>query len=399
MLFNRMKIITTTGDLETLCTDLGNDPYITVDTEFMRERTYWAKLCLIQIAGAEHEAIIDPQADGIDLSAFFDLMANEKIIKVFHAARQDVEIIHHLSGVIPKPLFDTQVAAMVCGFGDQIGYEPLVRRLVDVQIDKSSRFTDWSRRPLTDKQLHYALSDVTHLRGVYEKLQARLDESGREPWLAEEMKVLTDFDTYQTDPSRAWARVKFRPRKKIQQAVLMEVAAWREREAQKRDVPRNRIIKDDAIGELAMQAPRDQKTLSRLRAVPKGYANSRHGEAIIDAVRTGLERDLDEVPDIIDRSRRLPEGVGEISEILKLALKITAEQEGIAARIIANAADIDAIAAGNDNKVKTLHGWRRELFGETALQLKAGKLAIGLKAGKAAIFPVADKASDLKAAE
>ncbi len=394
-----MKVITTTSELEALCQNLSQDPYITVDTEFMRERTYWAKLCLIQIAGAEHEAIVDPQADAIDLSVFFDLMANEKIIKVFHAARQDVEIIHHLSGVIPTPLFDTQIAAMVCGFGDQIGYEPLVRRLVDAQIDKSSRFTDWSRRPLSDKQLHYALSDVTHLRGVYEKLKSQLADSGREPWLAEEMKVLTDEDTYQTDPDRAWARVKYRPRKKVQQAILMEVAAWREREAKQRDVPRNRIVKDDAIGELAMQAPKDQQALSRLRAVPRGYANSRHGEAIVVAVKRGLERDLNNVPDIIDRSKRLPEGAGEIAEILKLALKITAEQEGIAARIIANAADIEAIAAGNNGKVKTLKGWRRDVFGNVALDLKAGKLAIGLRNGKAAIFSVAKQESELKAAE
>ncbi|VAV86404.1 Ribonuclease D [hydrothermal vent metagenome] len=394
-----MKIITTTGELETLCRDLGQDPYITVDTEFMRERTYWAKLCLIQIAGAEHEAIVDPQADGLDLSSFFELMANESIVKVFHAARQDVEIIHHLSGVIPKPLFDTQIAAMVCGFGDQIGYEPLVRRLVDAQIDKSSRFTDWSRRPLSDKQLHYALSDVTHLRGVYEKLKTQLDTSGREPWLTEEMKVLTDEETYQTDPEKAWLRVKYRPRKKIQQAILMDVAAWREKEAQHRDVPRNRIIKDDAIGELAMQAPKDQNALSRLRAVPRGYANSRHGEAIVAAVKRGLARDLNDVPDVKDRSQRLPEGVGEIAEILKLALKITAEQEGIAARIIANAADIEAIAGGKTDKVKTLKGWRRDLFGQVALNLKAGKLAIGLRDGKAAIFSVADQESDLKAAE
>lgn len=394
-----MEIITTTGDLETLCHNLGNDPYVTVDTEFMRERTYWADLCLIQIAGAGHEAIIDPQADGIDLSAFFDLMANENIVKVFHAARQDVEIIHHLSGKIPRPLFDTQIAAMVCGFGDQIGYEPLVRRLADAQIDKSSRFTDWSRRPLTDKQLHYALSDVTHLRVVYEKLKAKLDASGREPWLAEEMEILTAEETYQTDPEQAWKRVKFRPRKKVQQAILMAVAAWREAEAQNRNVPRNRIIKDDAIGELAMQAPKDHKALSRLRAVPKGYANSRHGEAIIAAVARGLSMDLDQVPDVQDRSRRLPEGTGEIAEILKLALKITAEQEGIAARIIANASDIEAIAAGADDNVKALRGWRRALFGETALQLKAGKLAIGLRDGKAAIFAVPESAGELKAAE
>jgi len=271
--------------------------------------------------------------------------------------------------------------------------------VVNATIDKSSRFTDWSRRPLSDKQLHYALSDVTHLRGIYDKLQAQLDASEREPWLAEEMSVLTSAETYQSDPVKAWERVKFRPRKKIQQAILMEVAGWRESEAQKRDVPRNRIIKDDAIGELAMQAPKDQNALSRLRSIPKGYANSRHGEAILTAVKRGLERDLDGVPEIADRARRLPEGTGEIAEILKLALKITAEQKGIAARIIANAADIEAIAAGNNPSVKALGGWRREVFGDTALKLKTGKLAIGLRNGKAAIFAVADDSADLKAAE
>ncbi len=394
-----MQIITTTAALDKLCSDLSSDKFITVDTEFMRERTYWAKLCLIQIAGAEHEAIIDPQADGIDLESFYQLMANEAVIKVFHAARQDVEIIHHLSGVIPKPLFDTQIAAMVCGFGDQIGYEPLARRLVNAEIDKSSRFTDWSRRPLTDKQLNYALCDVTYLRDIYQILQTQLDETGREPWLAEEMRVLTNEDTYQTDPARAWNRVKFRPRKKVHQAILMEVAAWREEEAKRRDVPRNRIIKDDAIGELAMQAPKNQDALSRLRAVPKGYANSRHGEAMVAAVKRGLARDLDTVPEVNQRSRHMPEGTGEIAEILKLALKITAEQEGIASRIIANASDIEAIAADNKAAVKALTGWRLELFGRTALDLKTGKLAIGLRDGKVAIFAVNNSVEKMKAAE
>lgn len=394
-----MEIITSTPALENLCRALASSSYVTVDTEFMRERTYWAQLCLIQIAGDEHEAIIDPQADGLDLASFFELMADQNVVKVFHAARQDVEIIHHLSGIIPAPLFDTQIAAMVCGFGDQIGYEPLARRLANADIDKSSRFTDWSRRPLSDKQLHYALSDVTHLRTIYDELKQQLDKSGREPWLAEEMKILTNAETYETDPVNAWRRVKFRPRKKVHQAILMEVAAWREQEAQTRDVPRNRIIKDDAIGELAMQAPKNQEALKKLRAVPKGYAGSRHGEAIIAAVARGLSRDLATVPEIKDKSRRLPEGTGEIAEILKLGLKITAEQEGIAARIIANAADIEAIAVSNRANVKTLKGWRMELFGQTALKLKSGEMAIGLRDGKAAIFPVAKSNEKLAAAE
>ena len=394
-----MQVITTTSALSKACKAMAGDAFVTVDTEFMRERTYWAKLCLIQIAGEHVQAIIDPLAEGLDLAPFFELMANENVIKVFHAARQDLEIFQHIDGRLPHPLFDTQVAAMCCGFGDQIGYEPLARQLTGAKIDKSSRFTDWSRRPLSDKQLDYALSDVTHLRGVYEKLAAMLEKSGRAGWLDEEMEILTDPATYRTEPEDAWKRIRFRPQKKAQLGVLMEVAAWREREAQKRDVPRGRIIKDDAIGELALQAPKDVAALSRLRAVPKGFGGSRNGEAVIAAIQTGLERDPGTIPEIRNHHRRKPEGVAEISEILKLALKIICEQEGIAQRLVANAADIEAIAAGKTKGIKALSGWRYKLFGEKALKLRNGDLAIGLRGGKAAIFELERECEKLKAAE
>ena len=394
-----MQVITTTSRLSEICKAMGNDRFVTVDTEFMRERTYWAKLCLIQIAGENVEAIIDPLAEGLSLEPFFELMANEKVLKVFHAARQDLEIFHHLDGRLPHPLFDTQVAAMVCGYGDQVGYESLARQLASASIDKSSRFTDWSHRPLSDKQLHYALSDVTHLRIIYEKLNRMLDESGRHGWLDEEMNILCDPATYHTEPADAWKRVKFRPRRKSQLAVLMEVAAWREREAQTRDVPRGRIIKDDALGEVALQAPANTGALSRLRALPRGFAKSRHAAALIDAVQAGLGRDAASVPEIKDYHRRKPEGIAEITEILKLALKIICEQEGIAQRLVASAADIEAIASGKTKNIRPMSGWRYRLFGEKALKLRAGSLAIGLRNGKAAIFELEQECEKLRAAE
>ncbi len=394
-----MRIIKTTHDLAGLCERLSGEPFVTVDTEFMRERTYWPRLCLIQIAGKEDEAIIDPQEPGIDLAPFFELMANKNVLKVFHAARQDVEIMHYLAGVIPEPLFDTQVAAMVCGFGDQIGYEAIVRKLARAQVDKSSRFTDWSRRPLSDKQLAYALSDVTHLRTVYGKLKAELDKSGREPWLTEEMAVLTSPATYINEPEDAWRRIKFRPRRRNQVGILMDVAAWRERQAQKKDIPRNRVIKDDAITELAIQQPRSRDDLKRLRALPKGYAASQIGDDLLAAVKHGLARDADTLPAIDNGFTPVPEGTSAIAEILKLALKIVSEREGIAPKLIASSADIDKIAAGEFDGVRAMRGWRREVFGDVALDIRDGKLALGLRNGATAIFPVPGGDMTLKAAE
>jgi ribonuclease D len=383
-----MNIITTTDSLNDLCAALRREPFVAVDTEFMREQTYWPELCLIQIAGGEHEAIVDPLAPDLDLGAFYELMADERVVKVFHAARQDVEIIFLKAGIIPKPLFDTQVAAMVCGFGDQASYEVLVRKLARASIDKSSRFTDWSRRPLSQKQLAYALSDVTHLRTVYRKLRTQLDGSGREAWLDDEIAQLTSPTTYRTDPSEAWKRLKFRPKSRRQTAVLAAVAGWREREAQDRNVPRSRVIKDDAIIEVAIQSPASPEALKELRALPRGYATSRLADGLLKAVKQGLATDPDTLPPPAEDNGPLPEGTAAIVDILKLALKVVCDSHGIAPKLVASAADIEAIAAGNDRDVPAMRGWRRPVFGDLALEIKAGHLAIGLRDGKCAIFPV-----------
>ncbi len=394
-----MDIITATSDLATLCGDLSTDKFVAVDTEFMRESTFWPELCLIQIAGTKREAIIDPLAPGLDLSAFFELMANQKVVKVFHAARQDVEIIWILGKVIPTPMFDTQVAAMVCGFGDQIGYENLVRRLAKAEIDKSSRFTDWSRRPLSAKQLAYAMSDVTHLRVIYEKLKKELDESGREPWLEEEMAILTAPETYTARPEDAWKRIKFRARNKKQVAVLMSVSAWREREAQERNVPRSRVLKDDALTEVASQIPVTTETLRELRALPKGYAGSRIGDAILAAVKAGLDVDSVNIPAPADDRNQLTDAASAAAEVLRLVLKIVCETEGIAGKLIAGTSDLEAIAMDDAADVPAMRGWRRQVFGEVALKVKAGELGIVLKKGKARLVPMLKDARDLAAAE
>jgi ribonuclease D len=394
-----MEIVATTEGLKELCQALAGDDYVAVDTEFMREKTFWPELCLIQIAGAKREAVIDPLAEGINLQPFFDLMADRNVVKVFHAARQDLEIIWLKAKLIPTPIFDSQVAAMVCGYGDQVGYEALARRIAKVSIDKSSRFTDWSRRPLSQKQLTYALSDVTHLRVIYEKLRSLLDKSGREPWLDEELAVLTSPATYEAHPEEAWKRVKFRPRNAKQLAVLMAVAAWREREAQARNVPRSRILKDDAIAEIATQVPSDLNALKSLRSLRKGYAGSRMGTAILKAVAAGLETDLADIPALEGDEPMLTERASVISDVLKLALKVVCEQEGIAPRIVANSGDLDAIARDDDADVQVLRGWRRKVFGEVALKIKAGEMAIVLDDGKPRLMPFAAETRKVKAAE
>ncbi len=383
-----MDLITDTKALSALCKALANDRFVTVDTEFMRETTYWPDLCLIQIAGAESNGLIDPMAEGIDLKPFFDLMNNEKVLKVFHAARQDVEIMVHLAGTVPHPIFDTQIAAMVCGFGDQVSYEAIVRKLAKAQIDKSSRFTDWSRRPLTEKQLTYALSDVTHLRTVYERLQHELDANGREPWLAEEMDILMAIETYRTEPQDAWKRIKVRLKSKKQLAVLVAVAGWRELEAQEKNVPRSRIVKDDAVAEIATQMPQTKEALGQLRALPRGMSTSRIGDSLIRVVKEGLARDPATLPHTNWGREETSESTQAAAEILKLALKVVCEREGLAPKLLANTSDIEAIAESDDADVPLMHGWRREVFGNLALELKRGKAMIGFKDGRAVISPV-----------
>ncbi len=380
-----MELIKDTKALEALCIALADEVFVTVDTEFMRKSTYWPDLCLIQIAGAELNGLIDPMAEGIDLKPFFTLMKNESVLKIFHAARQDIEIMVHLSGTVPHPAFDTQIAAMVCGFGDQVSYEAIVRKLAKAQIDKSSRFTDWSRRPLTDKQLTYALSDVTHLRTVYEALKKELDATGREPWLAQEMDILTSIETYRTEPEDAWKRVKVRLKSKKQLGVLIAVAGWRELEAQEKNVPRNRILKDDAVAEIATQMPQTKEALGQLRALPRGMGNSRLGDALIKAVKEGLARDAATLPHANWGRDETSESTQAAAEILKLALKIVCEREGLAPKLLANTSDIEAVAESDDADVPLMHGWRREVFGNLALELKRGNAMIGFKDGRVVI--------------
>jgi ribonuclease D len=383
-----MKLITTQKELETVLAELARSEFITIDTEFIRETTFWPELCLIQMASPDVTALVDPLAPGLDLKPFFALMANEKVLKVFHAARQDIEIVFHLGGLIPHPVFDTQIAAMVCGFGDSVSYDQLVQRITGTQLDKSSRFTDWRHRPLSDKQLEYALADVTYLIEVYRHLKAKLESRQRQDWVNEEMEVLTSRETYDLHPENAWTRLKMRLRKPIELAVLQQVAAWREREARERNVPRGRVIKDDAIYEVAQQQPKDAAALSRLRSIPKGWERSSTAAGMLAAVNAALAIPKDELPKI-PRQTSASEGANAASEILKVLLRIIAEKEGVAPKIIANSEDIDKIAAdGEAAQVDALHGWRREVFGDKALRLIRGELAIRFENRRIGVFEV-----------
>ncbi len=372
-----MSMITTSRELEAACRRLSRSKYITVDTEFMRETTYWPRLCVVQMAGPDEAVIVDAIAPNLDMEPFFKLMANRRVMKVFHAARQDIEIIFHRAGLIPHPIFDTQVAAMVCGFGDSVSYDQLVQRLTGARIDKSSRFTDWARRPLSDRQVDYALSDVTYLRDVYQALSERLDKQGRSDWVREEMTVLTSPKTYRLHPDEAWKRLKLRVRKPAELAVLREVAAWREREAQSRDVPRNRVIKDDAIYEIASQQPTTQTALGHLRTIPRGFERSRAAEDILSAVNKALEIPKDKLPRL-PKHRPAANGNGAAVDLLKVLLKMTSETHGVASKVIATVDDLEAIASNDSANVPALHGWRRELFGDAALKLKHGKIALAV---------------------
>jgi ribonuclease D len=376
-----MDLVTKTAELAAACDRLARHPFVAVDTEFLRETTFWPKLCVVQMAGPDEAIMIDALADGIDLSVFFRLMADEKVVKVFHAARQDIEIVWHRAKLIPRPVFDTQVAAMVLGHGDSISYDQLVQRLTGEPIDKTSRFTDWTRRPLSQAQIDYAVSDVTHLRTVYLKLKADLERGGRSDWVHEEMAVLTSPDTYSQEPERAWERLKTRVRRPRELSVLMEVAAWREREAQSRDLPRQRVLKDDAIAEIAQQQPNSAADLGNLRSLPRGFERSKTGEAILNAVAAGLARDVKTLPRIA-RERQLSNGASATIELLKVLLRMTSERYGVAAKVIATVDDLEQIAVDDAADVRALKGWRRELFGEEALKLKRGALALAVENGR-----------------
>ena len=378
-----MTVISTTEDLAAVCRRLARHPFVTVDTEFLRETTFWPKLCVLQLASDEEAVVVDALAPDIDLIPFLDLMADPAVVKVFHAARQDLEIVWKMSGRLPHPLFDTQVAAMVCGFGDQVSYSELAQNLCRVTIDKSSRFTDWARRPLTTAQITYALADVTHLRDIYRALVARLEASKRTGWLADEMRTLLSPSTYEQHPDNAWERFRSKLRKPRDLAVMMELAAWREAEAQARDVPRSRILKDDAMIEVATAAPKSLEALTDMRAVPRGMDKSRLGPDMLAAVERGLARDPKALPRI-DRDRRGNGGGGNGAtvELLKVLLRQVADAQGVASKLIATVDDLEAIAASDEADVPALDGWRRTLFGAKALDLKNGRLALTVEDGK-----------------
>jgi ribonuclease D len=382
-----MTPITTTAELAGFCNKLTGQAFVAVDTEFMRETTYWPKLCLIQAAAPNAHAVIDPLAEGIDLEPFLAVLRDETILKVFHAARQDVEIFNNLQAM-PKPLFDTQVAGMAAGFGEQIAYDALVRQMLKIELDKSSRFTDWARRPLSDNQLTYALADVTHLADLYPMLRQRLEREGRLAWVTDEMANLTDPSNYDVDPENAWRRLKPRRHTAKYLAVYRAVAAWRERTAQLRDQPRGRILKDEAIDEIATQAPTDADGLDRLRSVPKGFSGSRFGPELIAAVREALQ-DPEAYAPVIERQKTAPSpAAGAVVELLKVLLKARAEEAGVASKLIATVADLEQIANDDEAPTPALKGWRREAFGEDALKLKRGELALVLDGARVRVVEV-----------
>lgn len=385
-----MTLITEAAELAAFCRRLSGAEMIAIDTEFMRERTYWPKLCLVQVAGPEEAAAIDPLAGDIDLAPLFALLRSPETLKVFHAARQDLEIFHRLmGGELPHPVFDTQVAAMVCGFGDQVSYETLVGKLAKARIDKSSRFTDWSLRPLSRRQIDYAIADVVHLVPVYRKLAARLHSSGRAEWLAEEMASLINPASYATDPLQAFRRLKSRSGNGRMLAILRELAAWRERDAQMRDVPRAWVLRDEALLEIAHHTPKTAEELARTRGLARKLAESAQGEAVLAAAARGLAVPEAEWPET-DLRREMPRGVQATADLLKVLLKMKCEEADVAQRLVASSEEVELIAAlGEDAQVPALHGWRRQVFGDDALSIRAGELAIAIRDRKLTLVPIA----------
>lgn len=384
-----MTPITNNADLAAFCDRLSKAEFIAVDTEFMRETTYWPKLCLIQAATPDEARCIDPLAEGLDLDPFLRVLTNTSVTKVFHAARQDIEIFHNL-GAIPQPLFDTQIAAMAAGFGDQVSYDSLVRQLLKKDIDKGSRFTDWSRRPLSDNQLTYALGDVIHLAALYPKLRERLEKDGRLVWVSEEMAALANPALYDTDPELAWKRLKPRRFSAKYLAAFKATAAWRERTAQDRDQPRGRILKDDAIDEIATQGPTDAEGFNRLRSAPRGFANSRYGTELIAALREVL-KDPEAYAPKLEKPAASQQAPGAVVELLKVLLKARSEDAKVAPKLIATVADLEAIAVNDKADVEALSGWRRKVFGEDALKLKRGELALVLEGSRVRVVELEEE--------
>ena len=385
-----MPLITESEALAAFCARQKGAEFVTVDTEFMRERTYWPILCLVQVAGPDEAVAVDALAPGIDLAPLLALMSDVSVLKVFHAARQDLEIFFQLAGQVPHPVFDTQVAAMVCGFGDAVSYETLVKRLAGAGLDKASRFTDWAQRPLTARQIEYALADVVHLRTVYQRLQELLAKNSRAEWFAEEMAELVSPDLYRGDPQEAWRR--FRLRGRVERrflGVLRALAAWREVAAQQRDLPRGRIMRDEAVLEIAAHAPKTTESLARTRSLGKGVAEGKLGGEILAAVAKGIA-DPDPPP-APPAKPEPPAGIGPLIELLRVLLKQRCEDFGVAQKLVASADDLEAIAAADDAPVRALSGWRRDVFGADALALKHGRLALTVGKGRIELVPLPDR--------
>ena len=385
-----MTVISESPALAAFCANLAGAAFITVDTEFLRDQTYWPKLCLVQVAGPDSAAAIDVLAPDLDLTPLNDLLHDPELLKVIHSGRQDMEIFYHLNGRLPAPLFDTQVAAMVCGFGDSVAYDTLARRLLGVRIDKTSRFTDWSRRPLSQQQLNYALADVTHLRGVYNKIKAILEKTGRAGWLDEELAVLTSPDTYKLEPQEAWQRLKPRSHDRLYLAVLRELAAWREEEAQNRDVPRNRVLRDDQLYDIAALRPTKVEELKRARRIGGDLARGRLGQGIIAAVDRGLNCPAKERP-APQKKEEFPKELAPVVELLKVLLRIRCAEEEVSQLLVARSSDIEQIALDDHATVPALEGWRREIFGADALRLKHGELALVIRDNNICLMPLADR--------
>jgi len=380
-----MPLIETTQELSRICNRLGQHDFVAVDTEFIREQTYWPRLCLIQLAGPEDDALVDPLHPGISLDPFFELMANQRVVKVFHAARQDLEIIWNQARLIPHPIFDTQVAAMVCGFGEAVSYVNLVKQVTRHDLDKTSRFTDWARRPLSPKQLTYALGDVIHLRDIYRYLKAELEREGRAGWLDEEMATLTEPGTYEANPDQAWRRLKLRVKNRKGLAVLIELAAWRERAAQGQDIPRNRILRDETLYDIANHAPTEVSQLSELRTLSEGFAKSSRAREIVEAVKRGLARDPKTVPPL-RTGLPLPADKLALVDLLRVLLKACAAGQKVAPRLIADGDDLERIAVEDSPDVAAMKGWRYEMFGTFAEQLKQGRLALKADRGEVTLL-------------
>jgi len=380
-------IITTTAELAQRCAAWRQTRFVAIDTEFMRERTYWPQLCLIQVGAPEEAVAIDPLAPGIDLGPFFELLADQAVLKVFHAARQDLEVFYHRTKLLPSPIFDTQIAAMVCGFGESVSYEKLVNKLAGAQVDKTLRFTDWSRRPLTDRQILYALADVSHLRPIYEHLERELERSGRRSWLDEELAALNDPKILVVEPREAWRRLKPRSGNRRFLAILRELAEWREIEAQRRDLPRNRVIRDEALTEIAAHAPERAEELARSRTISPKVAEGPFGDAMLAAVRRARALPDAECPEPPSLDQKAMGGTP-LADLLRVLLKMKSEESGVAPRLIASSDDLDRIAApGDANEVPALHGWRLEVFGSDALALKEGRLALSAERGRILLVP------------